>query len=261
MASSGSLAAYEQPLNERVRTLLRLEFLFQQAAAGLAGDSEWHSRAVITSLLDIASVLSSRGDIRAELIKELDRVVINLDRLEDNPAVDQSQLLPLLGDCRRLAEQLKSVRGLPTAELKRDELLSSVMQRIGIPGGACGFDLPAYQHWLLRPAAERREQLQAWLGKLGHLQQGNAMVLRILRESARPVALTATNGVFQRTPDKTAPQAQLIRVLLPADSPYYAEISGSKYFFTIRFMQQPHTTERPAQASEDVDFELCNCSI
>lgn len=261
MASTGTYAAYEQPLNERVRILLRLEFLFQQVAQGLAGDSEWHSRAVINSLLDIVSVLSSRGDIRSELIKELDRIAISLSRLADSPAVDQVRLLPLLDECRHLADQLKSARGLPTAELKRDELLSSVMQRASIPGGACGFDLPAYQHWLLRPATERRQQLEAWLRHLDLLRQGNALVLRILRESATPVALTATNGVFQRTPDKSAPQAHLIRVLLPADSPYYAEISGSKYFFTIRFMQQRNTAERAAQAEADVDFQLCNCSL
>lgn len=261
MAESGPLTAYEQPLNERVRTLLRLEFLFQQVSHGLEGDSEWHSRAVINSLLDIVSVLSSRGDIRSELIKELDRIAINLTRLAPSPAVDQARLLPLLDECRHLAEQLKSVRGLPTAELKRDELLASVMQRTGIPGGACGFDLPAFQHWLLRPAAERREQLETWLGNLEYLQQGNALVLRMLRDSAEPVALTAAGGVFQRTPDKSAPQAQLIRVLLPAASPYYAEISGSKFFFTIRFMQQTSTRERPIQSSEDVEFQLCNCGI
>ncbi|NLO79345.1 MAG: cell division protein ZapD [Xanthomonadaceae bacterium] len=253
--------AYEQPLNERIRILLRLEFLFQQALQGLNGDSEWHSRAVVASLLDIISVLSARGDIRAELIRELDRIVLCFDRLADSPEVDQARLEPLLEEARQLAEQLKAARGLPAAALKRDELLRSVLQRAGIPGGACGFDLPAYQFWLQRPAEERRAQLEAWLQQLEDLRRGNALILRVLRESAEPVRLTAPKGVYQRTPDKKAPQAQLIRVLLPANSPYFAEISGSKYFFTIRFMQQHSTSERPAQTGEDVEFLLCSCGF
>lgn len=260
MAKQDSLTAYEQPLNERIRTLLRLEFLFQQAEHGIAGDSEWHSRQVVSTLIDILGVLSARGNIRADLIKELERTAITLGRLEETPGVDPNRLHPLLNECQQLADNLKSVHSLPGAEIKNDELLSSVMQRASIPGGACGFDLPAYQHWLLKPAEERRAQLTAWLSTLDHLRQGNALVLRMLRESASPVSLVAPAGVYQRTPDRST-QAQLIRVLIPADAPYYAEISGSKYFFTIRFMQQTRTQDRPVQSSEDVQFQLCSCSL
>jgi cell division protein ZapD len=255
-----TLAAYEQPLNERVRTLLRLEHLFQQAEFGMSGDSEWHSRQTITTLLDILSVLSARGDVRAELIKELQRITTTLARLENSPGVDPVRLQPALEECRRLAESMKSVRGLPGGEMKNDELLNSVMQRAGIPGGACGFDLPAYQYWLLQPAPERQAQLGAWMATLDNLRQSTALVLRMLRESATPIALTAPAGIYQQTPDKDT-QAQLIRVLLPADSPCFAEISGSRYFFTIRFMQQTSTHERPVQSSDDIEFQLCNCGL
>jgi hypothetical protein len=39
---------YEQPLNERIRSFLRLEYLFQQAAYHLSRQSEWDSRATLT---------------------------------------------------------------------------------------------------------------------------------------------------------------------------------------------------------------------
>ena len=117
-------AAYEQPLNERIRTLLRLEFLFQEIDWALNGDSPWHSRQSVATLLDILSVLSSRGDIRGELIKELERIAGSLERLRHNPDVDSARLQPLLEDCRRLAAALKSVRGLPGSELKNNDLLN-----------------------------------------------------------------------------------------------------------------------------------------
>lgn len=260
MARPDRMAAYEQPLNERVRTLLRLEFLFQQAWHGIAGDSEWHSRQVVAALIDILGVLSARGDVRAELIKELERIAITLGRLESSPGVDPGRLRTLLDDCRRLADAMKSVHGLPGAELKDNELLMAVMQRAGIPGGTCGFDVPAYQHWLLKPAAERRAQAEAWMQPMRHLQEASGLVLRMLRESTHPRRLVAQGGVFQQNLERSTAY-QLIRVLLPADAPYFAEISGSKYFFTIRFMQQPRTRERPSQSGDDVEFMLSCCAI
>lgn len=255
-----NLAAYEQPLNERVRTLLRLEFLFDQADRGMSGDSEWHSRQSIATLLDILAVLSARGDIRGELIKELQRIAMTLTRLESSPGVDPARLRPVLEECERLGEAMKSVRGHPGSELKQDELLNSVMQRAGIPGGSCSFDLPALHHWLQQSAPARQAQLQAWTSTLEHLRESMALVLRMLRDSADPLELTAQAGIYQKTPDRNL-QAQLIRVLLPVDSPYFAEISGSRSFFTIRFMQQDNTRERPSQSSDDIDFLLCHCAL
>ena len=43
---------YEQPLNERVRTFLRLEHLFCQTDYTLRGFSVWDSRASLDSLVD-----------------------------------------------------------------------------------------------------------------------------------------------------------------------------------------------------------------
>jgi cell division protein ZapD len=253
-------AAYEQPLNERVRTLLRLEFLFQQAQHGIAGVSEWHSRQVVAALIDILGVLSARGDVRAELIKELERLASTLGRLENSPGVDPDRLRPLLAECRRLAESMHSVRGLPGGELKDNELLTSVMQRAGIPGGTCGFDLPAYQHWLLKPAEERRAQLEAWMGSMKTLREATTLVLRLLRDSASPQPLVAKGGIFQQNIERGT-ACQLLRVLLPADAPYFAEVSGSKYFFTIRFLQQRQTRERPTQTTDDVEFLLSACGL
>lgn len=253
-------AVYEQPLNERVRTLLRLEFLFAQASHGIDGDSEWHSRQVIGALIDILGVLTARGDVRAEIIKELERLTATLARLESSRGVDHARLNSLLEECRRLIEAMKSVRGLPGGELKANELLVSVMQRSGIPGGTCGFDLPAFQHWLLRPAEVRRAELASWMALTDNLRQATTLILRMLRESADARRQVAEGGVFQQALERATP-FQLLRVHLPEDSDYFAELSGSKYFFTVRFMTQRSTGERPAQTHDDVEFRLSCCAL
>jgi len=49
---------YEQPLNERIRLFLRLDFLFQQIDHTLPRDAAWDSRATLASLLDILNIFS-----------------------------------------------------------------------------------------------------------------------------------------------------------------------------------------------------------
>jgi hypothetical protein len=44
---------FEQPLNERMRTFLRLDFLYSQALYHNEMQSQWGSRAAMGSLLDI----------------------------------------------------------------------------------------------------------------------------------------------------------------------------------------------------------------
>ena len=59
---------YEQPLNERTRALLRLEFLFQQIEYATAGSSVWDSRLALQGLFDILD-LTGRNELKSELLK------------------------------------------------------------------------------------------------------------------------------------------------------------------------------------------------
>ena len=63
---------FEQPLNERMRTFLRLDFLYTQAVYHSEKDSPWGTRAAVGSLLDILAILA-RGDVRSDVLKELER--------------------------------------------------------------------------------------------------------------------------------------------------------------------------------------------
>ena len=59
---------FEQPLNERMRTFLRLDFLYSQALYHNEMQSQWGSRAAMGSLLDILAI-AARGDVRADVQK------------------------------------------------------------------------------------------------------------------------------------------------------------------------------------------------
>ena len=53
---------YEQPLNERMRTFLRLDFLYQQAMYHEERGDSWSTRAALSSLLEILAI-TARGEI------------------------------------------------------------------------------------------------------------------------------------------------------------------------------------------------------
>lgn len=96
---------YEQPLNERIRTFLRIEFLFNHVDLILQHDNTAQHRDALTSLLNILSLLE-RSDLKQEIIKELERLTTNLSALENMPGVDMQALNELLGELDQILDML-----------------------------------------------------------------------------------------------------------------------------------------------------------
>lgn len=250
---------YEQPLNERIRSFLRLEFLFQQAAHFLRGASIWSSHAALTSLLEIQDLLG-RSDFKTEVLKELERDTAALARLEQNPEVDRARLTEILDELDGLIDRLHAQTQPLGHELRTNEFLSSIRQRTAIPGGTCMFDLPGYHHWLRRPSEQRIRDLSNWLGSYDVLRQSIEIILRLIRDSASPQLRVAEQGFYQQSLDSNVP-CQLLRVAVPAEADYYPEVSGGKHRFTIRFWFQESPGVRPRQVKDDVAFQLSCCII
>lgn len=249
---------FEQPLNERARTFLRLEFLFTQLKHMGKGQSPWECRAAITTLIEILNT-TNRGDFKSETIKELERQEATLTRLQQTPAVDHTLLNSIISNLRGLTDHLYSITGQIGYEVREHELLKSIMQRSSIPGGTCDFDIPAYHHWLQQPYDIRNAQLDKWISSLEIVQLSVGFLLNLLRESKQSQTETAIAGNFQKKLEADNP-VQLIRVIVPRDLPYYAEISGGKHRFTVRFME-PSMTTRPRQTEQDVQFNLACCLL
>lgn len=248
---------YEHPLSERIRTLLRLEHLFRQASHFYRGKAPWDSRLFIATLLDILDIFS-RGDLRTELLKELERSTTTLRGLMQNPNVDHERLGKILRALEHITDNLHGLNAQPGQVLRDDEFINSIRQRSSIPGGTCDFDLPGYHRWLEQPWEVREADHKRWFTSLDAVRQGIELLLKLIRNSADATTLNSDNGGYQKQLEGGHPY-QMIRVMLPTDSPYYAEISGSKHRFSIRFLQPGK--ERPQQANESVDFKLACCSL
>lgn len=249
---------YELPLNERIRTLLRLEFLFQQARYSMRGFSVWDSRVTISHILDILSIMG-RIDLRSEVVKELERQTSALLAISSRPGVDPTILADTLTKLDTYTQNLKSSKSIASDELTNNELLKLIRQRNSIPGGSCDFDIPIYHFWLKQDPEQRIHILESWLGQLDNYRLSIDMILNLLRESAINTPILAEQGFYQQALD-TNVRFQLIRVLLPSDANYYAEMSGGKHRFSVRFMM-PVSGERPMPCSENIEFQLSCCAL
>jgi cell division protein ZapD len=252
------LVLYEFPLNERIRVFMRLEQLFQQIDHFMRGESIWDSRAVIASLLEILTIFS-RNDLKSEILKEIDRHVSVLNKMAKHQQIDASKLTEILAELERIGGELYATPGKIGQSLMESELFKSISQRSTIPGGTCAFDLPAYHYWLQQPQASRKQELEQWLRPFAIIRTAIHLLLNFIRQSSSSTQEKSESGFFQKTLDHSLP-FQLLRVGLERSQPFFAEISGGKHRFTIRFMAI-NGGGRPAQSTQDIAFQLTCCIL
>jgi cell division protein ZapD len=256
-AISGQPTYYEQPVSERMRTFMRLEFLYQQMLYNVELESDWATRATISSLLEIIAILS-RGDIRSEVHKELDQQLTILQRYQSQPGVDTRRLDSLVRNLIQSRAELGSIGVAFLQPLKDSDFLNAIKNRSAIPGGTCEFDLPEYSHWLRQSFARRCKDTNTWIGAIRPLCDAVTEVLWLIRESALSSNKLAINGMYQHSMQKDA-NCRLLRVSLLEASALYPEISGSQHRFTVRFLEWSTVDSRAVQTGHDVPFQLSIC--
>ncbi|MCG8016557.1 MAG: cell division protein ZapD [Candidatus Thiodiazotropha sp. 'RUGA'] len=247
---------YEHPLNERIRTFLRLEHLFMQVDHFRPLADIWSNRAAIEGLLSIMSVFG-RSDLKTEILKELERHVSNLERVRQQPGVNMEALGLVLDDLEQAIHQVYRMDGQIARNLRNNEFLTSIMQRSSIPGGGCNFDLPQYHRWLNQPHEVRQDQMSEWMHELHPVREAVVLLLNLVRGSNLPSEEMAHQGFFQKTLEPSSP-AQLVRVSLPRHTNVFTEISGNKHRFSIRFLESIDTG-KPTQSKQDIPFQLTTC--
>lgn len=248
---------YEFPLNERIRVFMRLEQLFLQLDHFLAGASIYDKRAAIDILLDILTIFS-RSDLKSELIKELERHTKVLGHLSQSQGVDNQKLQQILADLNQASRNLYKSNGKIGIKVMESDLFQSISQRNSIPGGSCSFDLPAFHFWLEQDPKQQQIDLDRWTQPFTDVRIAINLILDFIRQSNVPSKELAEAGFFQLALDKSHP-VQLLRVSVAATLGCFAEISGGKHRFSVRFMQPSIDENRPSQVNEDIAFLLTRC--
>ena len=248
--------SYEFPLNERIRTLLRLEDLYQRAQYFALKDDPEEHHVALTSLFEILDV-GGRADLKSELMQVLERQKQHLDALRNSPAISQEALATILAEIEKAVSDLFLSSGKTGQELRENEWLMGIKQRSAIPGGVCEFDLPSYHFWLNQSAEVRRLDLYEWLAPFLPIRNGVQIILKLLRESGKTTSRVAHQGVYQQT--MAGRLAQMLRIRLDRNYDCVPEISANKYALNVRFTTAIGTQRRTSV--DDVSFELTFCNL
>ncbi len=255
--ATGSIA-FEQPLTERVRTFLRLDFLFAQHRHHKQDTSEFGIRATLNTLLDTLVVLS-RSDLKNDILKELTDQHVHFTRLAARPGIDQQRLDGVLADITRTQRGLQQlVTQFAGSLLRESDFLNGILNRSGIPGGTCGFDLPHYHFWLSQPYERVRHDLDAWHADIKPFEDAISLYLQLLRGSVELRPAVARSGMYVVAPPGPC---QMIRVLVPPEQGVYPEISAGKHRCTVRFMNGRDPGVRTQQALADIPFQIQFCAL
>jgi len=249
---------FEQPLNERMRTFLRLDFLYGQALYHNEIGTQWGSRAAMGSLIDILAI-TTRSDVRADVLKQLEGQLTALGEFQSRPGVDTQRLKTATANLQRLRTDLLAASSAYLQPLRDSEFLNSVKHRSAIPGGTCEFDLPDYYFWLSQDDELRVRTFSQWLALLRPLCDAIAELLWLTRQNGRTRHEVAKGGTFAIVFERDNP-LQLLRISLPSAMGLYPEISGSHHRCNVRFLIWNGLTARPTQTEEDVEFTLSCCS-
>lgn len=241
---------FEHPLNEKMRTWLRVEFLLQQLSAHLPLSDHADALHFFRNVGELLDVFE-RGDTRTELLKELERQQRKLNAWSDVPGVDVNRIDAIR---RQLKESGATLMTAPRIGqlLREDRLIGLVRQRLSIPGGCCSFDLPTLHMWLHLQQAQRDAQITLWLESLAPLTATLSLILDLIRNAAPFRRQTSLNGFYQDNGE----DADLLRLKLPLEDRLYPQISGHKSRFAIRFL--PLDSEHGV-VPERLDFELACC--
>ncbi|MEI7568886.1 MAG: cell division protein ZapD [Alcaligenaceae bacterium] len=247
---------FEYPFNERVRTLLRLESLFDRMMffAGL-NDARQHQVA-LSALFDLLDA-TERTDIKGSVLQDLERQRTVLSGLKDHPGVDTKTLSNMLAEIEKAAANLNA--GGRTGQTLRDnEWLTSLRGRLIVPGGGTQVDMPSFHAWQNLPDAARQADLQRWISTLMPVHIGIAIVLRLLRDSDEPVQAVAPQGAYQQM--LAGKTYQLLRVWVDESAGVFPEISANKYMVWIRYSSQ-QGDQRPQAVTQDIPFKMTLCAL
>jgi cell division protein ZapD len=247
---------YEYPCNERVRSLLRVEHLFERLFYFAKGSDAHHHQITVATLFDLLDICD-RTDLRGAVLQDLERQRTALGALRQHPGVDPQMLDTMLAEIQSATAEL-AAQGRIGQGLRDNEWLASLRGRLAVPGGSSQVDMPSYFSWQIKPPEARTKDLHQWISPFLPLYKGLALILRLLRDSGDVVDVVARQGAYQEM--LGGKMFQLLRVWVDAALNLFPEMSANKYVIWVRFAAQDNDF-KPQAVTRDVPFKLARCNI
>lgn len=248
---------YEYPFNERLRTYLRLEQLFRRLGELIPRPHALDHHFALVTIFEIMDV-AARADLKSDVLKDIERHKHQLESYRGNPSISETALEGIIAHLEQCFTSLNSQTGKSGQALTENDWLMSIRSRVGIPGGTCGFDLPAYYAWQHQRPEVRQKALDGWISTLTPLADSVYLILKLLRDSGVAQKVVAEKGQFQQL----LPHGrtfQLLRLRIDSALDLIPEISGNRLVVAVRLMRANEEGKLQACA-QDATFELTLCA-
>lgn len=240
---------FDHPLSERVRSLIRIEHLFNRFTLTTENDDKWSHHVALSALFEIMEC-SSRAELKLDILQELER-----QRQTDKHQNDPSMLQRL----NQAAQNLQEVQQKFGQHMRENEWLMAVKQRMIVAGGTTPVELPSYYFWQKQDAEQRRIDLLRWSQFMMPTYHAAHLLLEILRTNQRIVQCSAQKGHYEHT--SLAQNIHLLTIEMPQGLGVLPEVSANKYFTHVRFVRANQESMRGKVLEQDIDFKMIICSF
>ncbi|WP_351079344.1 cell division protein ZapD [Shewanella sp. CAL98-MNA-CIBAN-0140] len=239
---------YEQPLNEKIRSYLRIENLALQLKLHAEQDNQHQCFAPLFSLAE----LTERCDYRTDILKDIDKQIQLISHWRTNSNVDNAQVDQLTERLIALKSPLQAQERIGCS-LKQDKFICSLRQRFNMTGAYCNFDFPQLHFWLDKDWQYRQQDIENWRMQFQPLLAPIMLLLELIRTTADFSLCQAPVGFYQGS----SPQPlSLIRVKINPNQNCYPTISGNRNRYAIHFVD----FDLHRHTSETVEFSLATCT-
>ena len=247
---------YEYPCNERIRTFLRVEALFDRLDYFSAGSDHPLHHVAVSTLFDLLD-MTERTDLRGMALQDLERQRMVLSGLREHPDVSADMLDSMLAEISAVMAELAD-QGRIAQALRDNEWLTSLRGRLAVPGGSSQVDMPSFHGWQHQPAAKRQADIKIWSASFLPLGNAVRLALRILRGAGDVVEKEAKQGAFQEMLEGKS--FQLLRVWVDPKYEVFPEMSANKYVILVRFAKIDGE-HKPLTIKQNIPFQLARCNI
>lgn len=243
------MIAFEYPLTEKSRSYLRFESLFSQINHSILFAHGSDTVGYFKSLFELIE-LSERSDIRHDLVKDLRALTEEMQGWLVHVQADTNAVKALINEVSELINVLLTMPK-QLKFFKNSRFLTSLKQRLFIPGGCCNFDLPQFHFWQSQPIELRQVEAQHWFEHFKSLERALSLFLKIKRDQGSKSKQQAKNGFFQGEVE----EALFIVINVEADLQVYPMLSGHKQRYSVRFMNANAENSH----ADCTDFEQVLC--
>ena len=251
--SDNQVSIYEEPVQEKVRKFIKIEFLFNKLFYFKHKENKHDNYIALLALCELYEILS-RSDIKSELIREIENQNHYFKKIKEIPEANSEKLSSILEKQKVLLQLIHGIESNYLEYLENDILFKTIAKNSINP-----LQPTSVEFWLSRDIVLRENQINLWTEPLLFIKKSVDFILEVIRKSGRFEDKLAEKGFFI---EKLDPKKNilLIRITLTSDLYYYPQISVGKQRLNIMFMSKDDKNNLISH-KEDVAFILTTCVL